>query len=164
MQDFWEIIKKSSQSGSIIVINPSSSDTYTDAGRASPVERAVSPPDEQASDSAPAKDIPAPSAAGIKPPQSRGAEPLRIIGETLAMQELRRNIERLADLDCPVIIRGETGTGKALTARMIHNLSPRRQNRFTAVNCGCFSNDLLVEELFRPGTGIFSGPVEQGDR
>jgi transcriptional regulator with PAS, ATPase and Fis domain len=77
------------------------------------------------------------------------------------MQELRRNIERLAGLDCPVIIRGETGTGKELTARIIHSRSPRRQNRFMAVNCGCFSNDLLIEELFSPGIEIFPGGVQK---
>jgi DNA-binding NtrC family response regulator len=79
---------------------------------------------------------------------------LRMIGETPAMQELRRNLGRLASLDCPVIINGETGTGKELTARIIHNLSPRREKSFMAVNCGCFSNDLLVEELFRSANGV----------
>ena len=81
----------------------------------------------------------------------------RMIGETLAMQELRKNIERLAALDCTAIIRGETGTGKELAARLIHNLSPRNRNRFVAINCGCFSNDLLIEELFRPGNTIVAG-------
>jgi transcriptional regulator with PAS, ATPase and Fis domain len=75
------------------------------------------------------------------------------------MQELRKNIERLAALDCTVIIRGETGTGKELAARIIHNLSPRRQSRFMAVNCGCFSNDLLIEELFRPDNPAMPGDV-----
>jgi DNA-binding NtrC family response regulator len=89
------------------------------------------------------------------------AERIRMIGETLAMQELRRNIERLAALDCTVIIRGETGTGKELAARIIHNLSPRRQYRFMAVNCGCFSNDLLIEELFRPGSAVFPGDLQK---
>jgi len=161
MQDFWEIIKKSSQSGSVIVINPSSSDMPSTAGGALQVEVSKPPSDELMADSVQAKGTMAPYAAGKKSSPSRMIEHLRIIGETRPMQELRRNIERLADLDCPVIIRGETGTGKELTARMIHNLSRRRQNRFTAVNCGCFSNDLLMEELFRPGKGIFNGSVQQ---
>jgi len=76
------------------------------------------------------------------------------------MQELRRNIERLAALDCTVIIRGETGTGKELTARLIHQLSPRKSNRFIALNCGCFDNDLLIEELFTPGAPDFSASAQ----
>jgi transcriptional regulator with PAS, ATPase and Fis domain len=82
---------------------------------------------------------------------------LRMIGETLAMQELRKNIERLAALDCTVIIRGETGTGKELAARLIHNSSARKNSRFVAINCGCFSNDLLIEEFIKPGNTVFPG-------
>ena len=52
-----------------------------------------------------------------------------MIGETQSMQELRKNIERLAALDCTVIIRGETGTGKELAARLIHNSSVRKNKR-----------------------------------
>ena len=161
MQDFWEIIKKSSQSSSIIVINPSLSDMPSTAGGALQVEGSKLPPDQLMADSVQANGAMASYAAGENSSQSRMAKHLRIIGETRPIQELRRNIERLADLDCPVVIRGETGTGKELTARMIHNLSRRRQNRFTAVNCGCFSNDLLIEELFRPAKGIFNRSVQQ---
>ena len=78
-------------------------------------------------------------------------ERLRMIGETDAMQKLRRNIERVAALDCTVIFRGETGTGKELAARIIHASSPRKNHRFIAFNCGCFSNDLIIEELFKQG-------------
>jgi two-component system response regulator AtoC len=160
MQDFWEIIKKSSQRGNIILINPSAFDMPSADGGTYLVEGSAPPSDERRADSAPAEDTFASDATGKKSSTARTAEPLRIIGETLPMQELRRNIERLAGLDCPVVIRGETGTGKELTARMIHNLSPRKQNRFTAVNCGCFSNDLLIEELFQHGDGIFDGRAQ----
>jgi len=159
MQDFWELIKKSSANGNIIVIKPPSADRPSAAGsdyQASAVEPAQI---ELMSDSELLKDILPSPATGRKTVQPAPAEPLRMIGETLAMQELRKNIERLAALDCPVIIRGETGTGKELAARIIHNLSPRKQNRFMAVNCGCFSNDLLIEELFRPA---FPGDVQKG--
>jgi transcriptional regulator with PAS, ATPase and Fis domain len=94
---------------------------------------------------------------------------LRMIGETLAMQELRRDIERLAALDCTAIIRGETGTGKELAARIIHNSSVRKNSRFVAINCGCFSNDLLIEELIgrgndtRPGAAQASGTITGSD-
>jgi two-component system response regulator AtoC len=160
MEDFWDIIKKSSKSGSIIVINPSSADRPSVADANYQVKVIEPPPKELMSESEPAKDILSSAAAGRKTAQARPAEQLRLIGETLPMQELRRNIERLAGLDCPAIICGETGTGKELTARIIHNTSPRRQNRFTAVNCGCFSNDLLIEEIFRPDNGIFSGGAQ----
>jgi DNA-binding NtrC family response regulator len=87
-----------------------------------------------------------------------------MIGETLAMQDLRKNIERLAMLDCPVIIRGETGTGKELAARIMHQLSPRRHSQLIAINCGCFNNDLLIEELFRPASVVssLSSPGHEG--
>ncbi len=155
MEDFWDIIKKSSESGNIIVIKPpaASGSDY----QASAVEPAQT---ELMSDSELLKEI-LPSPAAGRKFQPGPAEPLRMVGETVAMQELRKNIERLAALDCTVIIRGETGTGKELAARIIHNLSPRRQSRFMAVNCGCFSNDLLIEELFRPGNATFPGDFQK---
>jgi two-component system response regulator AtoC len=156
MEDFWDIIKKSSKSGSIIVINPSASDMPL-VGDANDRVKLIEPSStERMSESEATTGVLSSAAAGREAVQAVPAEHLRLIGETLPMQELRRNIERLSGLDCPAIIRGEVGTGKELTARMIHNLSPRRQKRFTAVNCGCFSNDLLIEEIFRPGKGIFS--------
>ncbi len=154
MEDFWDIIKQSSQGGSIIVIKPPSA-----AGSESRAAVYEPRPDGPMPDSESVKDILGPPAIGKKKVPTDPPQSLRMIGETLAMQELRKNIERLAALDCPVIIRGETGTGKELAARVIHNLSPRRQNRFIAVNCGCFSNDLLIEELFSPGNTVFPGDV-----
>ncbi len=105
----------------------------------------------------PTAETPALSAAAIQKDHILSAERYRMIGETQAMRELRKNIERLAVLDCPVIIRGETGTGKELAARIIHGLSPRKKGRFVAINCGCFRNDLLIEELVRPENAVFPG-------
>jgi len=156
MEDFWDIIKKGSKNGSIIVIKPPAAAAGEDQTQAVGPEKSRLMP---ASKSSP--DIPAPAANGQKTKQTGPAERIRMIGETLAMQELRRNIERLAALDCTVIIRGETGTGKELAARIIHNLSPRRPYRFMAVNCGCFSNDLLIEELFRPGSTVFPVDIQK---
>ncbi|UCD79972.1 MAG: sigma-54-dependent Fis family transcriptional regulator [Desulfobacterales bacterium] len=149
MADFWDMIKNSSQKSNIIFINPSS------------FKMSEPPSNQRRSDGQKVKDIVPPSVTGPKSTQTGTPVHLRMIGETLAMQELRRNIERVAGLDCPVIIRGETGTGKQLTARMIHDLSPRSQNRFMAVNCGCFSNDLLIEELFRPVNSISTAGVQR---
>ena len=159
MEDFWDLIKKSSQSGRIIVIDPFSADMLSATAGNYKAGLSEGTRDQQVFDSEPEGEIAPSAAAGGKTAQSDAAEPLRLIGETLPLQELRRNIERLAVLDCPVIIRGETGTGKQLTARIIHNLSSRRHNRFTAVNCGCFSNDLLIEEVFKPGNRVFPDEV-----
>jgi DNA-binding NtrC family response regulator len=105
----------------------------------------------------PMEETPTPSAVADQKDHTLPAERYRMIGETQTMRELRKNIERLAALDCPVIIRGETGTGKELAARIIHGLSPRKKGRFMAINCGCFRNDLLIEELVRPENAVFPG-------
>jgi len=134
MQGFWNFIKKLNADGNVIVIRPPAFSGSFDTGADSREGRVLQP-----------------SRADERKDGPIAAESYRLIGETLAIQELRRNIERLAALDCTAIIRGETGTGKELAARIIHNLSHRKNNRFIAINCGCFSNDLLIEELFRPG-------------
>jgi DNA-binding NtrC family response regulator len=103
------------------------------------------------------------SAAERKTAENTPAGRFRMIGETPAMQDLRKNIERLAALDCSAIILGETGTGKELAARLIHDLSPRNKNRFVAINCGCFSNDLLIEELFKAGNTVVPGVAGRRD-
>jgi len=162
MEDFWDLIKKGSKSGRIIVINPGSADMPPAGAGNYNSDVSETPRAERVFDSEPAKEKAFSAEAGGKAAQTDAVEPLRLIGETLPMQELRRNIERLAGLDCPVIIRGETGTGKQLTARIIHNLSSRRHRRFTAVNCGCFSNDLLIEEIFKPGNRASSEGVPNG--
>jgi DNA-binding NtrC family response regulator len=71
----------------------------------------------------------------------------KIIGGTLEMQILRKKIKRMSRLDCTVIIQGEAGTGKELAARIIHKLSHRKNQRFLAFNCNCFSNDFHFDEL-----------------
>jgi DNA-binding NtrC family response regulator len=92
---------------------------------------------------------------------------LRIVGETPAMQELRRNIERVANLDCTVALHGEPGTGKELAARAIHTGSMRRSQRFLAINCANFGSKQLAGQLLgykngnlyeaiRSRSGIFS--------
>jgi len=163
MEDFWAIVKQSSKSGRIVVINPSAVDVPSAADVNYQFKVIQSPSKEMMSESKPAKDFLLSAADGSKKAPTGSTESLRLIGETLPMQELRRTIERLGVLDCPVIIRGETGTGKQLTARIIHHLSARRHNRFMAVNCGCFSNDLLIEEIFKPGNRALSEGVPNRD-
>ena len=72
----------------------------------------------------------------------------KMIGETLEMQTLRKKIKRMSKLDCIIVIQGEAGTGKELAARIIHKLSHRKNQRFLAFNCNCFSNDFYFDELF----------------
>jgi len=80
-----------------------------------------------------------------------------IIGESPAIQTLRDNIHHIAPTDSTVLILGETGTGKELVARAIHEASPRNARRFLAINCGAFNEDLLANELFGHEKGAFSG-------
>ncbi|MFA5903093.1 MAG: sigma-54 dependent transcriptional regulator [Desulfobacula sp.] len=88
----------------------------------------------------------------------------KMIGETPGMQRLRKEIERLSELNCTIIVQGEEGTGKELVARAIHKLSHRKDQRFLAFNCGCFSNDFNFTELLasiEKPVG-FPGPKDQG--
>nr|WP_279343477.1 sigma-54 dependent transcriptional regulator [Fundidesulfovibrio terrae] len=87
-----------------------------------------------------------------------GATPL-IIGESPAVQALRDNIHHIAPTDSTVLILGETGTGKELVARAIHESSSRNAKRFLAINCGAFNEDLLANELFGHEKGAFSGAL-----
>jgi transcriptional regulator with PAS, ATPase and Fis domain len=85
-----------------------------------------------------------------------GAAPL--IGSTLAMQDLRSRIERVALTDFTVLIEGESGVGKELVARQVHELSRRHRGPFVAVNCAAVVESLLEAELFgieeRTATGV----------
>jgi len=80
-----------------------------------------------------------------------------IIGTSPEMEQIYRLIEKVAPLDCPVIIQGESGTGKELVARAIHLLSHRSQAPIVSFNCGGFSPELIANELFGHEKGAFTG-------
>ncbi|WP_428565343.1 MAG: sigma-54-dependent transcriptional regulator [Solidesulfovibrio sp. DCME] len=81
----------------------------------------------------------------------------RLIGQSPAMEALREAIVQVARLECNVLITGETGTGKELVARTVHDLSQRCEGRFMAVNCGAFSEELISNELFGHEREAFTG-------
>ncbi len=84
-----------------------------------------------------------------------------IVGQSPAMQNVYRTIEKVARGDSSVIIYGESGTGKELIARAIHKASPRRNRAFIRVNCGALAEGVLESELFGHEKGAFTGAVKR---
>ncbi len=83
--------------------------------------------------------------------------PSPILGDSTPMVELRSRVSRVAASDVPVLVLGETGTGKELVARALHTESHRAQGPFVAENCGVFSEGVLASELFGHEAGAFTG-------
>jgi two-component system response regulator AtoC len=164
MGDFWHFIKKLNADGQVVVIHPAS---VPPTGETKPVKipapnRNGSSPYKEATalTTKPATDA---QPAARRPEDTRR---VRIVGETVAMQELRKAIARAASLDCVVALKGEPGSGKELAARAIHAASRRSHKRFLAIDGTHFSNAKLSEQLLgftggklfeaiRTGTGIF---------
>src|SRR3954469_5612203 len=82
-----------------------------------------------------------------------------LVGRSRIMRELFQLLETVATTSSTVLITGETGTGKELAARAIHHNSPRRNNRFAAINCTAIPETLLEAELFGHVRGAFTGAV-----
>ncbi len=83
-----------------------------------------------------------------------------IIGSHPKLMEVLQVVSQVADTDAPVLIEGETGTGKELVARAIHSNSHRREKRMVSVNCGAFPENLLESEFFGYEKGAFTGAVK----
>ncbi len=82
-----------------------------------------------------------------------------MIGSSEAMRDVFIKISKIAGVDVPVLIQGDTGTGKELVAREIHEKSPRKDGPFVAINCGAIPGELLESELFGHKRGAFTGAV-----
>jgi formate hydrogenlyase transcriptional activator len=91
--------------------------------------------------------------------RSSGADSM--IGQSPALRRVREQVEKVAATDSTVLIQGETGTGKELVARAIHDASRRRERALIAVNCAAMPRDLVESELFGHEKGSFTGAAQQ---
>ncbi|MCB1692212.1 MAG: sigma-54-dependent Fis family transcriptional regulator [Pseudomonadales bacterium] len=100
------------------------------------------------------------TALNLKPlDTARGGEPSAptLLGDTEAMKLLRKQIAKLARSQAPIYISGESGSGKELVARSIHDLGPHRDAPFIPVNCGAIPSELMESEFFGHKKGSFTG-------
>ncbi|MFK2872731.1 sigma-54 dependent transcriptional regulator [Dyella lipolytica] len=95
--------------------------------------------------------------AGNTPPPIAYADVPGITGTSPAMMAVVASLRKYAPVDLPVLITGETGTGKEIAARALHKLSARRDHPFAAINCGALPPNLVQSELFGHERGSFTG-------
>jgi DNA-binding NtrC family response regulator len=98
-----------------------------------------------------------PEAQPLELPPSQARRFGELVGESLVMREVFAVLERVAGADATLLVEGETGTGKELVARAVHDASPRRRGPFVAVDCGALPESLLESELFGHVRGAFTG-------
>ena len=84
-----------------------------------------------------------------------------IVGRSKAIRRIKSEINQVASTDVTVLVMGETGTGKELIARAIHDLGPRKNERLVTVNCGALSPTLIETELFGHEKGAFTGALSR---
>ncbi|RON11158.1 sigma-54-dependent Fis family transcriptional regulator [Pseudomonas brassicacearum] len=102
-------------------------------------------------------------ASALRLPVASGATSAierRLLGDSLPMRNLRKQIDKLARSQAPVYISGESGSGKELVARLIHEQGPRSSQPFVPVNCGAIPSELMESEFFGHRKGSFSGAIE----
>ncbi|MCK6446803.1 MAG: sigma 54-interacting transcriptional regulator [Planctomycetes bacterium] len=103
--------------------------------------------------------------AAVTPMTDTGAIPMRfgMIGDSPPMRQMFALLEKVAQSDVAVLVQGETGTGKELVARALHEYGPRKKKPFLAENCAAVPADLLESELFGHKRGSFTGAVADRD-
>ncbi|AUJ71921.1 sigma-54-dependent transcriptional regulator [Pseudoalteromonas sp. NC201] len=92
--------------------------------------------------------------------KKKSAPGVRILGETKQMQQMLHLLDAVIDTPADVLIEGETGTGKELVARYLHDHSARSNHNFVAINCGAIPEELIESELFGAKSGAFTGAKE----
>ncbi|MFG0381347.1 sigma-54-dependent transcriptional regulator [Pseudomonas sp. zbq_18] len=92
--------------------------------------------------------------------EAEGPVDTRLLGESPPMKTLRNQIQKLARSQAPVYISGESGSGKELVARLIHEQGPRAEKPFVPVNCGAIPSELMESEFFGHKKGSFTGAIE----
>jgi len=95
----------------------------------------------------------------LKLDDGQAGEASQLLGDSPAMQELRDLVDRVARSQAPVHISGDSGTGKELVARLIHDSGPRADGPFIPVNCGAIPSELMESEFFGHQKGSFTGAV-----
>lgn len=85
----------------------------------------------------------------------------RLIGESVAMEEVFETVKQVAPTRATVLIQGESGTGKELVAQALHSLSGRPKDKFVTVHCAALPEQLLASELFGHEKGAFTGAIER---
>ncbi len=91
--------------------------------------------------------------------QKQSAPGVRILGETQQMQQMMQLLDAVIDTPADVLIEGETGTGKELVARYLHEQSQRAKHHFVAINCGAIPEQLIESELFGPPVVLTPAPI-----
>src|ERR1700737_4578594 len=129
------------------------------APHAAPHPAAQGPVERRPLSGAGAPGRPAPPPARAPPPR-RGA-PADYVSLSPSMQSIWDMVDRVAETDVPVLIRGESGVGKEGIARTIHDRSPRRGKPFVKINCAALPSELLESELFGHERGAFTGATSE---
>ena len=97
------------------------------------------------------------TALRITPMQDAPSGPARLTGKSATMEQLRQQIAKLARSQAPIYVSGESGSGKEVAARLIHEQGPRRDGPFVPVNCGAIPSELMESEFFGHIKGSFTG-------
>jgi two-component system C4-dicarboxylate transport response regulator DctD len=97
----------------------------------------------------------------VKQQQIQNSAELKIVGKSPLMEKVRKRIETIADTNAPVLIVGETGTGKEVVARSLHECSSRSASPFVAINCGALPENIFESEMFGSEAGAYTGVTKR---